>query len=616
MGAAQSTKKAFECQDDIKQFEKALDFFCGSCHCTTEYDADYVINNSQKRRYTQNGNGGSSQGGTLLNQIMVPASSKFNLNVVHKTSEPYLGSSYWEQVDEEYMYDDDNILDISSHGPVSDNEFLPQLNLNAPLPLDAVTPPRCVELNTSNEHVSSPSFLLQKSVSFSSPTRLLKRSRTECSVISETSIRTGTTTSTGTGTDLNAIETTYSSSLEGSSHDNVRISFVPRRLFDTSDEFRNFDSSERNDQEISCSGSTSASLRSNRLSPPRAPMSSHDYIESPSRSTDQSIMIRNGVLVKEMPLPSPQSVCRKSSAISTRYLPDGFMRDNMRQINTLPSFKEAYPIRLKIKESYAGYETRDMDDENDVNNSNTSLLSDAEQAHFFSYDPYFSLGQYIITTLEGNAYGNGMSVKMGERYMTLQDKNGRVWGIMRSRHTWIPSAIIYSPKARYPTQTPSSHRPCGDGIVSCEDSVELFPWALVRKHGRSMDHDVSIHMVSESRTNSELVGGLFEKAPSYRSRHGFDEQDNHHDTVVCKMHGETEIPCCVMVRDTIKRDVFDVTIGPGIDPLMIICYMAVHSKMVSSDEIKVLHPWLLFIFYLTIIAIKIWQDVEPKLCDN
>ena len=47
------------------------------------------------------------------------------------------------------------------------------------------------------------------------------------------------------------------------------------------------------------------------------------------------------------------------------------------------------------------------------------------------------------------------------------------------------------------------------------------------------------------------------------------------------MNGEDEVPCCMMVRDPIQRDLFDVTIAPGIDPLMIICYMAVHSKMVS-----------------------------------
>lgn len=497
-----------------------------------------------------------------------------HLTTVHQSSEPYLGVSTWEPIEDGF---DDYILDISTHG--SEDEFQPRADTS----MEAVSPPRCLELNTSNEHVSSPSFLLQKAVSFSSPK--LRRSRTGCSAVSESSIRTGTTTST----EYNAVETTYSSSTcivtpEGHLNDNVGIMFEPRKLFDSQEETEN--SATRNASALIIDTSQRHEFGNGNFSPPLAPRMSSYYMDTdtPSKSTsaDQSIMIRNGVLVKGTQLSSPQSKSLSiSSPNTTLYIPDGIEKNNMRHINTLPSFKKAHPIRLKIRESYAGYETRNVEGENDVNDSNTSLLSDAEQAHFFSYDPYFQLGQYVISTLNGEQYGSGLSVKMGERYMTLQDRNGRVWGIMRSRHTWIPSAIIYSPKARYLTQSPSSHRPCGDDIDGGKDSVELFPWALVKKHGRRMDHHVSIHIVSESRTNTELVGGLFEKAPSFRSRHGFDGMDNHQHTIVYKMNGEDEVPCCMMVRDPIQRDLFDVTIAPGIDPLMIICYMAVHSKMVS-----------------------------------
>ena len=194
------------------------------------------------------------------------------------------------------------------------------------------------------------------------------------------------------------------------------------------------------------------------------------------------------------------------------------------------------------------------------------------------------------------------------------------------------------------------------------NGVELYPWALVKKHGRRMDHDVSIHMVAATMTtttttgmthsagghgkgnahahahaqaptasfttrSSDLVGGLFdfERDPSFRSRHGFDAQNSHSHTIVytieCK-HGlgreqemerrkdpkthprpysatrggstnvkgdnndnAKEIPCCLMVRDPVNRDVFDITIAPGIDPLLIICYMAAHSKMVSDSDV-------------------------------
>ena len=517
-----------------------------------------------------------------LNRLF-PASSNFNLNIVHPPSAPYLGISMWEPIDEQEndnadCDDDMNILDMSNilHGP-DESPSLP------------LTPPRLAALNAStgmgNGHVvSSPSFLLRNAVSFSSP----KLKRSQGSSFSSSSVRTATTTSTAASNSVNAADSHF----RPRSND-VTITFAPRRLFDPLDDGdgddcnRNFYSAYRSDIETTRNDLTTTTISSGAASPSiSSPIS---YSGTPSKSIDQSIIIRNGVLVKES-LYSPISTCRSPSTLSSRHVPDGIERNNMKHLNTLPSFKEAQPIRLKIKESYAGYSTGSTDDEEDgLNTSNLSMLSDAEQEHFFSYDPYFSLGQYIISTPSGNEYGNGLSVKMGERYMTLQDGNGRVWGIMRSRHTWIPSSVIYSPKARYLNQTPSSHRPCGDDIDGGGDGVELYPWAMVKKHGRRMDHDVSIHIVAESGTSSELVGGLFEKTPSLKSRHGFDDRDNHQHTIVYRINGKDEIPCCMMVRDPIKRDVFDVTIAPGIDPLMIICYMAVHSKMVSTLELHTLN---------------------------
>jgi hypothetical protein len=332
------------------------------------------------------------------------------------------------------------------------------------------------------------------------------------------------------------------------------------------------------------------------------------------------------------PDPLASSQCHDATTTSSITMqssePDGYPHDGahkwgMIHINTLPSFQYGRPIRLKMKESYRGYETRvvmkeeghriknndndkDDNDDNDGSNdnhdvvldlSNLSLLSDAtQQEHFFSYDPYFSLGQYVITTVDGGQYGNGLSVEMGERYMTLQDQNERVWGVIRSRHTWIPSAAIYSPKQRFCGQVASSHQPLENKRRSDggNGDVKLYPWALVKKHGRRMDHNVTIHMVAEPNATTagsssfELLGGLFEKKPMFRSRHGLDKMGNHQNTVVCRVAKNTdssgmekEYPCCKSVRDTVQKDLFHVTIAPGIDPLLIICYMAAHSKMVS-----------------------------------
>ena len=392
-----------------------------------------------------------------------------------------------------------------------------------------------------------------------------------------------------------------------------------------------------------------------------------NYNSRNTTSDDVSIILKNGILTKS-PTTSHKGSCNNSvrsptlspclsestpkslHSTLTRDIPDGGVKKDKqsgiirKHVNTLPSFRSGVPIRLKVTESYAGFSSsfvhcnengdgrrdehyyrqqcRDSDrnrqDMRDgsvaLNTSNISMLSDVEQTDFFSYDPYFSLGQYLISTSNNAEYGNGLSVKMGEQYMTLQDKDGRVFCVTRSRHTFIPSSVIYSSKARYLGQTPSSHRPNINNHHyhgHDDDEVELYPWAMAKKVGRRMDHDVGIHLVVEPQDRKvgiEMVGGLFEKNPSYISRHGFDSKGGHSHTVMyriveenvndiygktigngyAKVTKRTEIPCCIMLRDPVYRDVFDVTIAPGIDPLLVVCSMAVHFKM----------------------------DVEPKLCDQ
>jgi len=425
-------------------------------------------------------------------------------------------------------------------------------------------------------------------------------------------------------------------------------------------------------------------------SSPCTPTSQH----SP-RSDGGSIILRNGVLLKRpppSPNPTPVTISPTSTTASTSNterqrhhissnntaytnnstdasldstglhsdtidIPDGVFRreddDITKHVNTLPSFRAGFPIRLRVTESYAGYSSGNIDDHNlkndgtnttnstdsttsnDHNNNNNdslnasgmSLLSNEEEQHFFSYDPYFSTGQYLIEQTEtGDGYGNELRVTMGEQYMTLQDGDGTVWAVTRSRHSICPSTVIYSPKERYPGQIPSSHRPTsqqrgGDyngsyyGGHDDGEGVELYPWALVKKEGQRMDHDVAIHLVAEPSgdggvswgNRQSLIGGLFDSRVSFRSRHGFDDNEAHSYTTMYRVETEEgegpggiaegknddeiqerEIQCCIIVRDSINRDVVDVTIAPGIDPLLIICYLAVHAKM----------------------------DVEPKLCEQ
>ncbi len=442
----------------------------------------------------------------------------------------------------------------------------------------------------------------------------------------------------------------------------------------------------------------------------RSPSSSTTHhTKSPTFPTHSSTRANNHQQHQYEPFSSSSSPClsmttHKSSkscmSVQTCDVPDGGTRKHKqsgmlhKHVNTLPSFQPGVPIRLKVTESYAGFSSEyvntniqnqkhpqnslssatadsanTLHNEEDhafsdvgasamMNTSNISMLSDIEQTNFFSYDPYFSLGQYEISTIQNLEYGNGLSVKMGEQYMTLQDKDGRVYGVTRSRHTFIPSSVIYSSKARFVGQIPSSHRAnidmnghddpyryhhrdeCNDG--DDDGGVELYPWILAKKSGRRMDHDVGLHFVvqpKDRKNGVEMVGGLFHKIPSYVSRHGFDSNGGHSHTVVYRIEERLEaldkndnnddgdekkmkkkdvasdadvaggiptgkveesrgvnksrnvtrskrtvreeIPCCLMLRDPIYRDVFDVTIAPGIDPLMIVCTMAVHFKMVS-----------------------------------
>eukprot|EP00956_Cyclotella_meneghiniana_P030789 scaffold78603_cov80-Cyclotella_meneghiniana.AAC.1 len=168
--------------------------------------------------------------------------------------------------------------------------------------------------------------------------------------------------------------------------------------------------------------------------------------------------------------------------------------------------------------------------------------------------------------------------------------------VIKSRYTHVPSSVVYAPKPRFVGQAPSGHRLSnlafhGNASEHCGSTKtsELYPWALIRKEGRTMNDCCFVHLVDETipranpsdkaRRNSS---GLFGTIPSFRACHGFEGEWNTHTLVsriVLGKKGRMEEPCSVILRDPTNVDAVDVTISPGIDPLLMICYLASHSKM-------------------------------------
>jgi hypothetical protein len=171
-------------------------------------------------------------------------------------------------------------------------------------------------------------------------------------------------------------------------------------------------------------------------------------------------------------------------------------------------------------------------------------------------------------------------------------------------------------------------------------SESLYPWALIRKGGRTMKDECAIHLVNDeikaktrggsgthprinnnNNNNNNGGSGIFHSEPSFRGRHGFDECGRQTHTVVSRTttsstndpdppstktkarknndgaskrrNGDASngfttdnnstslegVPCCLIIRDPSDLDAVDLTIAPGIDPLLMICFLASHSKM-------------------------------------
>jgi hypothetical protein len=260
---------------------------------------------------------------------------------------------------------------------------------------------------------------------------------------------------------------------------------------------------------------------------------------------------------------TPPKPLPPSPNIATFYGHWGSRRE--RHVSTLPSQVTGKPICLRVTE------TRPTD--------------------MFSYDPYYSSGTYVISTENNRPYGNGLLMRMGTQFMTLEDGRGCTLAVIKSRYTHVPSSVVYAPKPRFAGQAPSGHRLSNltNGTSEfCGHSSELFPWALIRKEGRAMTDSCTVHLVDESivrgnTTNARRNSGMFRTIPNFRGSHGFEGEWNTHTLVTrsvsSKKGRNKELPCCVIVRDPMNVDAVDITIAPGIDPLLMVCYLASHSKM-------------------------------------
>lgn len=256
--------------------------------------------------------------------------------------------------------------------------------------------------------------------------------------------------------------------------------------------------------------------------------------------------------------------------------------------NTLPSFRKGCPLHLKITESYKAAE-----------NNNDE--------HDFSYDPDLSSREFIVKSRDGTPYGGGLHAKLGAQFSLLGDQWGRVLAATWSRRTSIPSHVIYSSKPFFMGQPPTLEKSIGSHTTVRSESNLIYPWALLTKTGPTEDHVVNLHLVDEvlskkslnSKDNDcvkdginhidNIDGSYFCTEPAYQSQNIF-HNGIHSQTIISKLteagnNPADFVPCCFILRDPLIFDIFDVTIAPGIDPLLIICCISVHARM----DMEIIH---------------------------
>lgn len=270
-----------------------------------------------------------------------------------------------------------------------------------------------------------------------------------------------------------------------------------------------------------------------------------------------------------------------------------------RYITTSPSQKD--PIRLRITEQSTSYNFQSHPSTSFEVYSNrgfranpTGVVGDS-----YSYDPYILNSSYNITQ-NGRPYGNGLHIKSCSGVMTLEDVSGNVLAVMKSIYaTDSPRRIVYAPKQRYRGQLCSGFRLRSLGrddlnkkertmVVEGNEGIQLYPWVMVKKESSTLYSPCSVHYFVE-----ENKGGSFQSSPAFVGRHGFDGGAHTHTIVSriidsgCGDGGEgkrtrsrrTSTPCCAIVRDPVNIDAVEMVISPGIDPLLMICYITIHTKM-------------------------------------
>lgn len=300
-------------------------------------------------------------------------------------------------------------------------------------------------------------------------------------------------------------------------------------------------------------------------------------------------LIYNGVLINGVP-ETPQ-----------RDGPGNEVHTDIR--SSLPSQVSGSPIRLRLTDTTkCQTNTSDESDEWSISSSD-----------YFSFrTPFFSSAEFAVTTPSGRPWGNEIMARMDDPNRTqVEDGDGNVLAIMRNAHTMVPSHIVYGSRPRYPGQRARSYRGDIKGGVNSQDAsfetlasnvdedfVQYYPWALIRKDGRLRGDSVSIHMaIAEEQegpnapqvTAHALKG--FSRTAALRGQHSFDDHGDLSHSLVSRIPRsdgesgvETGTPCCLVLPSPVKEGVFDITIAPGIDPVLIICYVTLHARMDSEPS--------------------------------
>lgn len=278
-------------------------------------------------------------------------------------------------------------------------------------------------------------------------------------------------------------------------------------------------------------------------------------------------------------------------------------------INTLPSFRKGHPLHLKISEVYRGYNPQRLspseeglattrsrpDDDDEVSHASfPAVMPEFPDDSFtddFSYDPLLSSGKYKVeNATTGRPYGGGLTVSMGAQFTTLRDRHGRVSAATsRVDDNDVRAHVLYSPKPFFEKQRHAAQvdddRRGAEAAPSVHDRCVLYPWALLAKEGPGLEDRLCLyHVVPNENGNDDgeilLVAGVrFRSRPSLVSANVF-ENGMHARTVVSRLDSdERTTACCRARRDRFVFDIFDVEIAPGVDPLLIVCCLAVHARM-------------------------------------